>query len=316
MDQRQIEIFLAVIRIGSVTGAADSLAMTQPAVSKSIAQMERVLDFKLFERLRGRLVPTNEAAMVFEEALHLYEETERFGRFLENVRHYKAGQLRLAATPALALILAPIAVAQFRKDFPNYGLALDMQLNHEIPEAVERRQYDLGLLVIPTVDEVPHYRMLKRGTMVCVMSRGHPLATLREVTWADIAPHDLIYITTDMRLVNLLRECIPDFSERPGSALETNRYSIATNMVSQGLGVTLVDEFTLMGMQHQNLLVRPFVPHIPVSLVAAITSGRSPKRSALDFLKVFEDVIAQNPIRSPDHRPLDSPLACSLDLPG
>lgn len=300
MDQRQIEIFLAVIRIGSVTGAADSLAMTQPAVSKSIMQMERVLGFKLFERQRGRLIPTNEAAMVFEEALHLYEETERFGRFLENVRHYKAGQMRLAATPALALNLAPIAVAQFRMDFPHYGLALDMQLNHEILQAVERRQYDLGLLVIPTVDEAPHYRLLKRGRMVCVMSRGHPLATLGEVSWSDIAPHELIYITTDMRLVSLLRESIPEFNQRPGSALETNRYSIATNLVAQGLGITLVDEFTLMGTQHENLLVRPLVPDIAVSLVAAITSGRSPKRSALDFLKVFEDVIGQNPIDMTD----------------
>ena len=295
MDQRQIEIFLAVIRIGSVTGAADSLSMTQPAVSKSIAQMERVLGFKLFERVRGRLVATNEAGMVFEEALHLYEETERFGRFLENVRHYKAGQLRLAATPALALNLAPIAAAQFRQDFPHYGLALDMQLNHEIPQAVERGQYDLGLLVIPTADEAPQYRVLKRGSMVCVMPKDHPLARLKEVSWSDIAPHELIYITTDMRLVSLLRESIPGFNQRPGSALETNRYSIATNMVAQGLGITLVDEFTLMGAGHENLLVRRLVPNIAVSLVAAITSGRSPKRSALDFLRVFEDVIAQTP---------------------
>jgi DNA-binding transcriptional LysR family regulator len=302
MDQRQVEIFLAVMRIGSVTAAADSLTMTQPAVSKSIAQMERVLGFKLFERTRGRLIPTNEAAMVFEQALHLYEETERFGRFLENVRHYRAGQLRLAATPALALALAPIAVAQFRKDFPHYGLALDMQLNHEVPEAVGRRQYDLGLLVIPTTDEGPRYRMLMRGKMVCVMSRGHPLAALQEVNWNDILPHELIYITTDMRLVSLLRESIPEFSQRPGSALETNRYSIAINLVAQGLGVTLVDEFTLMGVEHDNLLVRPFVPEIAVSLVAAITSDRSPKRSALDFLNVFRNVLKQNALypESPD----------------
>lgn len=50
------------------------------------------------------------------------------------------------------------------------------------------------------------------------------------------APHELIYIT-DTRLVNLLRESIPDFSERPDSALETKRYSIATNRVTQGLGL-------------------------------------------------------------------------------
>ncbi len=78
----------------------------------------------------------------------------------------------------------------------------------------------------------------------------------------------------------------------------------------------MVDEFALMGMQHQNLRVRPFGLDIAVSLVTAITSGGSPKRSAPDFLKVFEDVIAQNPIRSLEDLPLASPLGCSLDLPG
>lgn len=291
MDRRQIEIFLAVMRTGSVTAAADSLAMTQPAVSKAIAQMERVLEFKLFDRIRGRLAPTTEAALVFEEALQLHEETERFGRFLENVRHYKAGQLRLAATPALALALAPIAVARFREIFPQYGLALDMQLNHEIPEAVERRQYDLGLLVIPSVDEADHLRTLKRGRMVCVLPKAHRLSARSQVCWEDIEPRELIYITTDIRLVALLREGIPDFTLRAGSAMETNRYTIAINLVLQGLGVTLVDEFTLMGMSTQGLAVRPFVPELSVTLAASLHPHRAPKRSALDFLQVFKKVI-------------------------
>lgn len=293
MDVRQIEIFLAVMRIGSVTAAADSLAMTQPAVSKAIAQMERSLGFALFERIKGRLAPTNEAALVFEQALHVYEETERFGRFLDNVKHYKAGQLRLAATPALALSLAPMAVARYRKQFPNYGMALDMQMNHEIPETVKRRQYDLGLLVVPTSDESSYYRTIRRGDMVCVMPHHHSLALQEQVAWHDIDTRELIYITTDLRLVGLLRESIPDFAHRPGSALETNRYTIAINLVRQGLGITLVDEFTLAGLPTDGLAVRPLAPKVQISLVAALNTQRSPKRAAIDFITIFENVLTE-----------------------
>lgn len=291
MDRREMTIFTTVMRLGSVTAAATALDMAQPSVSKAIALMEHRLGFPLFERIRGRLIPTAQAALVLEEALRIEDELARFDRYLDDVRHLRAGQLRVAATPALALNLLPLAAAMFRRDLPDFGLALDMHLNHEIAGLVERGQYDLGLAVIPTADEREELTVVRRGRIVGVLPTAHPLAAQVAIRWEEIDPAELIYITTDARLVMLLAAGIPDFLNRQQSATETNRYSIAVHLVRQGMGATLVDEFTMIGAAAEGLAVRPFEPELKVSLVMALGARRIARKAVERFVASIHAVL-------------------------
>ncbi|MCS0497772.1 LysR substrate-binding domain-containing protein [Ancylobacter sp. MQZ15Z-1] len=276
-------IFSTVMRLGSLTAAATSLGIAQPSVSKSIALMEHRLGLRLFERVRGRLVPTAEAGLILGEALRIEEELSRFDRYLDDVRHLRAGQLRVAATPALALNFLPLVARKFRQQLPSYGLSLDMHLNHEIAGLVERGQYDIGLAVIPSADEREDLMVLRRGRIVCVLPQAHPLATSPAVHWEDIDPAELIYITTDARLVMLLSAGIPGFLHHRQSATETNRYSIAVRLVRQGMGITLVDEFTIIDAEAEGLTMRPFEPELKVSLVMALDSKRVARKALNEF---------------------------------
>jgi DNA-binding transcriptional LysR family regulator len=293
MNQRQIEVFLAVMRFRSVTLAAEHLEMSQPSVSKNIALAEHQLGFALFERVRGRLVPTPEASLVHDEAMRIQSDIARFDRFLVNVKQYKVGQLRIGATPALAISMLPIVAKRFRECFPDYGLVLDMHVNHEIKDAVERQQYDLGLLVIPTAAETEDMQVMQRGEMVCVLPDTHPAAHQERVAWQDLNARELIYITTDISLVELLTQGIPGFASRAASAIESNRYTTAVNLVKQGLGVTLVDEFTLIGMEQKGIAVRRFEPTMAVSLVAVVGESRALKRSAMGFLECLVPILTE-----------------------
>lgn len=283
MDRREMTVFTTVMRLGSVTAAAAALGMAQPSVSKSIALMEHRLGFRLFERVRGRLMPTAEASLVLEEALRIEGELSRFDRYLDDVRHLRAGQLRVAATPALALNLLPLVARAFRRQLPDYGLALDMHLNHEIASVVERGQYDIGLAVIPTTDEREGLTVIRRGRIVSVLPQGHVRASQPALRWEEMDPAELIYITTDARLVMLLAAGVPGFLNRQPSATETNRYSIAVSLVRQGLGITLVDEFTMIGAEREGVVVRPFEPDLRVSLVMAL-GARRVARKAVELL--------------------------------
>lgn len=288
MDRREVEIFISVMRLGSVTAAAKALSMAQPSVSKAIALMEKRLGFRLFERTLGRLKPTAEAALVMNEATRIEQELSRFDRYLSGIQKYRHGQLRVAATPALALNLLPLAAKAFRERMPEFGLVLDMQLNHEIPRLTERGQYDLGLVVIPSSDVSAKLRAVRGGRIVCVMPRKHHLAAKAVVSWSDMAPDELIYITTDVRMVGLLSSVIPDFERTHTSALETNRYTTAVNLVRQGLGMTLVDEFTMIGLDTAELAVRPFSPPLNIMLAAAIGEREIPHRAIEHFLQYLE----------------------------
>ncbi|WP_204950797.1 LysR family transcriptional regulator [Methylopila capsulata] len=284
-------VFLAVMRLGSATAAAAALGCAQPSISKTIALVERRLGFRLFDRVGGRLSPTFEAELVLEEAMRIEDELSRFDRYLDNVRGLRTGQLRVAATPALALSLLPLAAAIVRKDLPGFGLVLDMQLNHEIPAMVERRQYDLGLAVIPTADESAAVDVVRRGRIVCVSPAGHALASSPAIRWEQIDPAEIIYVTTDARLVALLAAVAPEFLRRLRSATETNRYTIAVNLVRQGLGLTLVDEFTLAGHDLEGVAVGAFEPALNVSLVSVTPPSRKAKTAVRHFLDAVDVVL-------------------------
>ncbi|MFF7709522.1 LysR substrate-binding domain-containing protein [Pseudomonas sp. NPDC007930] len=269
MSNKQLEVFVRVVQLGSVTATAQALGMSQPSVSKSLALTEQHLGFTLFERSGGKMKPTAEASQVFEEALRMQEGIARFDRFLENVQRYRVGQLRVCATPALAINVLPLLAPVLRQAFPDLGLVLDMYLNNEIEAAIERQQYDLGFLLQPVDPQAPPPGVVCQGQMVCVMNAAHPLAGRAAIGWDDLPPRELIYITTDPRIVAMMASAIAGFRERPVSSLETNRYSMAINLVRQGLGVTVVDEFSLAGIDTTGLAIKPFAPALPIAVVAA-----------------------------------------------
>ena len=121
MTPKQLEVFISIVQLGSVTAAAAQLAMSQPSVSKSLALIEQQMGFSLFERYQGKMQPTAEARALYKEALRVHQDRLRFERFVDHIRQYRVGQLRVCATPALALNILPLAVARFRQTFPDYG---------------------------------------------------------------------------------------------------------------------------------------------------------------------------------------------------
>ncbi|MFS2225079.1 LysR family transcriptional regulator [Pantoea sp. B65] len=295
MTPKQLEVFISVVQLGSVTAAAQKLAMSQPSVSKSLALIEQQMGFNLFERYKGKMQPTPEASELYKEALRVHQDRLRFDRFVDHLRQYRVGQLRVCATPALALNMLPQAVARFRHAFPDYGVVADMCLNNEIEEAVEGGRYDLGFMVKPGHEAGDSRLVVSQGEMVCVLSQQHPLAQQAEVRWQDIAPRELVFITTDVRLVAMIAEVAPEFRQRQVAAVETNRYSMAINLVRHGNGVTIVDHFSLLGIDTAGLAVRPFRPALPVSVVA-VSDGRSAlSQPAAVFAEAMKELMLESP---------------------
>lgn len=291
MDQRQIDVFVAVMRLGSVTAAAEALSISQPSVSKIIALTERRLGYALFKRVKGRLESTPEATLVLDEALRLQGNVARFERFLVNVRNFKEGQLRVAAAPALTSYLLPAVAKRFRREHPRHGLVLDMQLNHEIAQSVENEEYDLGLLVIPATDEDHNAQVIRTGSIVCLAPSNSEIKYGRIVDWRDLAGEQIIHITTDKRIVSHITTKMPDYSKRASSSLECNRYATAVALVAQGMGVTLVDEFTLVGNPIPGIKISKLLPSIAVSLIAVTGRRHSKGRAAEKFVELTKKFV-------------------------
>jgi DNA-binding transcriptional LysR family regulator len=103
MRLRQIEVFHAVYSTGSMTSAAAMLNVSQPSVSKVLAHAEQQLGYLLFERLKGKLVPTPEAHRLFAHVSAVYRDVDRLRHVAENLKAGNSGHIRIAGTPAFGL---------------------------------------------------------------------------------------------------------------------------------------------------------------------------------------------------------------------
>ena len=114
MRLRHIEVFYAVYRTGSVTGAAQELNVSQPSVSKVLRHAEDQLGYPLFRRNKGRLEPTEAAHELFGEVDEVYRQVRSLRQTAKNIGARRGGHIRLGLLPSLGFGVIPEAIARLR----------------------------------------------------------------------------------------------------------------------------------------------------------------------------------------------------------
>ena len=118
MRLRHIEVFHAVMQAGTVSGAAQLLHISQPAVTKVLQHCEARLRISLFERVRGKLYPTPEAQRLFVEVDRMNKDLVAIRRMAASFRRGEIESVRVMATPTLGLSVMPTAIKRGPRRFP------------------------------------------------------------------------------------------------------------------------------------------------------------------------------------------------------
>jgi len=274
MRLRNIEIFHAVMRTGSVSGAAELLCLSQSAASKALAQAEHALGLKLFDRVRGRLVSTREAEQLFGQTSLLFAQAETVQRLARNLRRTPGGHLRIGCLPSLGIGLVPAAISDFRQRCPEVSVDIATGNGLELADQCLSQDIDVAIVFEQTVNN--RLKSTPIGVARAVhMEAGPPgvnqsdkpgvaLATLDRRRWISIGGSDPF--AQRIREAWGATEDVEDVPE-PMAALETRTYAVACALAAQGLGFALVDEFTASAMGC-SMCIRPVLPEVSVDVVA------------------------------------------------
>ncbi|WP_137179823.1 LysR family transcriptional regulator [Roseomonas sp. AR75] len=283
MNARQIEAFRAIMRSGTLTGAAQALGVSQPALSQLLLHAEDQLGFKLFQRLRGRLVPTPEAEQLLPEADRLHQDIEGFRRFAQELRRGRAGSVRLAASAPPALSFVPRALEAFRAASPEVRLVSYVVPVDVLTEMLGRGDADLGVAMSDRPRPLIRSETVGRSEIVCVLPAGHRLAARRAVQAADIAGQTLVSYRGDSLPGELLGRALAQegISFRP--QIEIDVSVIAFSFVQQGMGIALVDGL-LPWQSFNGVVVRPFRPQVALP-ITLMTPTRKPGSIAQQLLR-------------------------------
>lgn len=282
INQRQVEAFHAVMRTGSMTGAANLMSVTQPAVTRLVRDFEEVIGLPLFERKGSQLIPTPQALALIPEVERSFIGLDRIGRLAAGIREHTAGSLRIAAMPAVANTLLPRFLSRFLRERPDLQISILGVPSHQVVEMVSAGQVDIGYAEGPLNPHGVEMEAVEMDAMA-VMPSDHPMAQLEVVNPADFAGERFISMRPGSIFssgVQLALAQVPRVVRLEASLTHT-----ACALVAQGLGVSIVDPPTAEDFAGKGLVARPLSVRIDTGFLVI----RSSKSTQQGLTEEFSD---------------------------
>ncbi|HUG60167.1 MAG TPA: LysR substrate-binding domain-containing protein [Candidimonas sp.] len=263
---RQMEIFRAVMIAGSVSGAARMLFISQPAVSKLLAHTETSLNLKLFHRVGGKLVPTAQALSLFDEVKKVYDSALKVDSFVENLVRQPSGIVNLCSSPSLGLSLVPRLIATFLAKFPDTAIHFHTTLIQDVPLELLSGKSDLAITVLPVENPNLHIEPLMKGRMVCAIPAQHPLARQAQISLHDLVDQRLILYSRSIPFGQLMLSAFERYQCNIVPIVDVPRAELACSLVRQNIGIAIVDQFSVAENMWNDMVVRPLIEEIPISV--------------------------------------------------
>lgn len=260
---RQLSAFNAVMSTGSVSGAADLLNLTQPAISKQLSALEHAVGLRLFDRRSGsRLTATPEGIAFYRAAESILAGVQGLPAIAQDISRQARERLRIAATPPIinSQQMAS-ALTMFRQDHQDVHLSFEPKHRLEIEDWVTRRQVDLALGLLPIETSSLHSELLVSTHVVVALSPSHPLAARSHIELADIENEPLI-LPNMQPLRTRIDPVLLQLPKGPNITMEVSSAITCCRLAAAELGVTICDPFSPTAFSAGELQVLPWKPEI------------------------------------------------------
>ncbi len=257
LSLRQIEVFHAVMVSGSVSGAARMLNVSQPGLSRLIKYMEQRVGFRLFERRAGRLVATPEAHRLFMEVDLIYQRVGGLDQSIRRIAEGEGHELAVGASPSVGRSLVPRALAELSGTMPGTIARLEILPMNQVQDYLLAGAAEQVVTIFPFEHPLVESQFIGAGRLVCAFRPDHPLAGIADLTVADIAPHGIVAFEPGSPHAQVIESVFSDAGVKPRIAGKVRFAQTACALAESGLGVALVDAFTVMGKAFPDLAVRP-----------------------------------------------------------
>nr|WP_269469542.1 LysR family transcriptional regulator [Vibrio diabolicus] len=239
-----MEVFYAIMQAGTVSGAARLLHVSQPNVTRVLAHTEQQLGFALFERVKGRLVPTQEAKALLPEAEKVYQQLGQF-RSLTNKVKQGTQHLRVGAPPVLAAHLLAPTVALLSKE---HGISFELLTANrdELCSGLLKHELDVAIAFGEETPPAIMGHMLLKENLALIAPKSAAIPAEKTVILEELISHDLPIIGLDSRdpLGLLLHQTLSARDEHYQHAITVRSYSAAAELVKHQAGFAIVDPWT------------------------------------------------------------------------
>ena len=236
---QQLEAFVAVARVGTISRAAEDLFVSQPALSARIQGLERAFSAELFTRGRhgSRLTEAGRALLPFAE--RALTSVDRGRTAVAEVVSGSGGRLTIGAAPAVSTYVLPSMLHRFQADHPDVQLSVRSGHSEEVLEMVLREEVEIGLMRPIQHAEVIS-SLLYEDELVLVVPRGHAFAASAQIRMDQMATEHLILFDRTSSYHELTSTLFRQAGIAPRGYIEVDNIDAAKRMVEQRLGIALL----------------------------------------------------------------------------
>ena len=289
MELRMLQYFLAVVQEQNISRAAEVLHITQPTLSRQMAQLEEELGATLF--IRGKHLELTDAGVMLrrraEEVVSLMDKID------DEFTHQKdiGGVISIGSGGLYATQTLPPLMESFRRQYPKVQFQIYTNSADHIKERLEQGLLDFGLLLEPVdVTRFDYLRMKEKERWGLLLRKGHPLAQKRFITQEDLIGETLI--TSDrLSIQKELESWLGDVRERLDIFATYNIITNAVMLVDSGIASALTIEGAVHLLATNRLVFRPLVPELSMTSVFAWKKFQPNFGAASVFLDYFKSML-------------------------
>lgn len=287
MSVRDIEIFRAVMSAGSTSKAANLLGISQPAVSQSIRKLENEAGLRLFERIRGRLLPTQEGMALMADVDRYFVGYETIMHRIRSLRSFGVGRLAIAIYPALGTTFIPRVLREFDARSRSVQVSLQLMSSREVYQQVLTGLADFGILADELSMSGLEHSIFCKLPAVAVMHRKHPLVKTPAITPADLACDDYLSLNPEDNSRRTVDSILLQNNVTLRPLIETPYSHSICELALQGIGMGIVNPVVALDYARQGLIIKPLTFNVEFSAVLALKSGRTLSENAKAFLRAM-----------------------------
>lgn len=285
MEIRILRYFLTVVREESITKASEVLHITQPTLSRQLAQMEKDLGVKLFDRGTRKIKLTNEGILLrrrAEEILQLVDKTEK--ELVEQEEQVE-GKISMGCGEIAAVQLLSQIIKSFRQKYPLVTFDIFTATADLVKEQMDKGLLDIGLFLEPIDMEKYEFTRLDIGEKWVVLMRSDdPLAARETITAQDLSELPLI-LPRRMNVQNELASWFGSYYDRLNVVFTSNLSTNSSIMVNSGLAYSLVIEGAVPFLDHSKVTYRPLDPPLTATSVLAWKRGQPFSLATTKFIQ-------------------------------
>lgn len=274
LETRQLEAFVAVVSIGSMTGAAKALGKSQPVVTRLIQDLEKELGFAVLHRNGPRIAPTEQGLAFFSQAELFLSGLRTISERARGIGAAAPRPIEIASIPALSASLLPLALSNLPKELLPDHIHLQSTSAENVVQAVVARSADIGIASLPLDNPGIDVHWIGEAPCVGVVSETDVLASKAIIEAGDLNARRLIMSANPYRLRMRINQALQHHGIEPDGIIDSNATYVSLALARTGVGVAVVESATIAGLPITGVRVVPLAFHVPFHWGVITASGR------------------------------------------